>query len=152
MTNYNWWKCVFTWSTNTLYQSQLITWRVMTQNCVIFFFVVLAQLLTTLVWIECDDSYFLQWWGHIFVFCAKNHIIISFLSEPFYLDWLHLLFKFFFWVIIDGLFSPPWIFSIDMSFYLPHPWFIIHALRSAYFPTLHVSLPNFDLALRVQGL
>ena len=109
--------------------------------------VVLAQLLTTLVWIECDEpdgSYFLEWWGHIFGFCAKSHIIIYFLSEPVSLFILMgcIAFQFFFWVIIDGLFSLPWIFSIDLSFYwkpkrdlsfyLPHPCFIIHALRSAY--------------------
>ena len=44
---------------------------------------VLAQLLTTLVWIECDGpdgSYFLEWGVHIFGFCAKSHIIISLLS------------------------------------------------------------------------
>ena len=103
-----------------------------------FFFVVLAQLLTTLVWIECDGpdgSYFLEWWGHIFGFCAKSHIITSFLSEPVSPFTLIgcIAFQFFFWVIIDGLFSPPWIFSIDLPFYLPHPCFIIHTLLTAYY-------------------
>ena len=98
------------------------------------------------MWIECDGpdgSYFLEWLGHIFGFYAKSHIIISFLSEPVSLFILIgcIAFQFFFWVIIDGLFSLPWIFSIDLSFYrkpkkdlsfyLPHPCFIIHALRFA---------------------
>ena len=42
--------------------------------------------------------------GHIFGFCAKSHIIISFLSEPFYLDWLHLLFSFSFEWLLMGCF------------------------------------------------
>ena len=115
MISYNWWKCVLTWPTNIFYKLQLLA-----QNYAIL--VVLAHLLTTLVWIECDrpdGSYFLEWWGHIFGFCAKSHIIISFLSEPVSLFILIgcIAFQFFFWVIIDGLFSLPWIFSIDLSFY-----------------------------------
>ena len=100
-----------------------------------------------------------MWWlifswvvgSYLCFLCQK--LYYHFFSVWAFLSWLvAFAFQFFFWVIIDGLFSPPWIFSIDLSFYLPHPWFIIHALRSAYFPTLHVSLTNFDLALRVQGL
>ena len=125
----------------------------MWHKIVSFNLVVLAQLLTTLVWttlvwIECDGpvgSYFLEWWGHIFGFCAKSHIIIYFMSEPVSLFILIgcIAFQFFFWVIIDGLFSLPWIFSIDLSF--PHPCFIIHALRSAY----HITslLYNFSFFL-----
>ena len=92
------------------------------------------------LWFLCQKSYY----HFSSVFCAKSHIIISLLSEPVSIFILIgcIAFQFFFWVIIDGLFSLPWIFSIDLSFYrkpkkdlsfyLPHPCFIIHALRSAY--------------------
>ena len=80
-----------------------------------------------------------------------------------FLSWLvAFAFQFFFWVIIDGLFSPPWIFSIDLSFdrkpekdlsfYLPHPWFIIHALRSAYYIiSLKYSLASRPSQLKRSG-
>ena len=69
------------------------------------FFALVAQLSTTLVWIECDGpdgSYFLEWWGHIFCFCAKSYIIISLLSKPVSLFILIgcIAFQFFFWVLM----------------------------------------------------
>ena len=103
--------------------------------------VVVAQPLTTLVWIECDGSdgsYFLEWWGHFLVFVPK--VILSFLfclSQWAFLSWLvALLFSFSFEWLLMGCFlchefSVLTCLFLDLSFYLPHPCFIIHALRSA---------------------
>ena len=115
--------------------------------------VVLAQLLTTLVWIECDGShgsYFLEWWGYIFGFCAKSHIIISFLFEPVsLLSWfVALLFSFSFEWLLMGCFLRLE-FSVLTCLFIGNQkrlvFFSIHALRSAYY--IISSLYNFSFFL-----
>ena len=76
--------------------------------------------------------------------------VISHISVPFYLDWLLVLFIF---IILSHLYW--WVvstmdFQCWLVFHLPLQWFILHALHSAYFPTVHISLPNFDLGLHIQ--
>ena len=76
--------------------------------------------------------------------------VISHISVPFYLDWLLVLFIF---IILSNLYW--WVvstmnFQCWLVFHLPLQWFILHALHSAYFPTVHISLPNFDLGLHIQ--
>ena len=116
------------------------------------FFAIVTQLSTTLVWIECDEpdgSYFLEWWGHIFCFCAKSYIIISFLSEPVSLFILIgcIAFSFSFEWLLMGCFLRNFqywlIFLSETKKRLV--FFSIHALRSAYY--IISSLYNFSFFL-----